>query len=31
MLGAGVLPACEGAMLGGSLVVCVERCPWCSV
>jgi len=26
-MGVGVVPACEEALLGASLVVCVERCP----
>lgn len=27
VMGAGVVRACEGEILGASLVVCVERCP----
>lgn len=27
VMGAGVVPACEGEILGANLVVCVERCP----
>lgn len=29
VMGSGVVPACEGAMLSASLVVWVERCLWC--
>lgn len=31
VMGAGVVPDCGGAMLGASLVVCAESCPWCVV
>lgn len=28
VMGSGMVPVCEGAMLAASLVVCVERCLW---